>query len=691
MSELGKKSNPQEQAIYAFAFAFFVGAIIFAAAVWFSFDKINEALEQKNVELAKKIVELEKELELVKSTGTKTPDIKLDEDTKTPDIKLDEDTKTPDVKKEDSKYLGSEGAKVVLTSDDVDLSKSPYLGAADAEIVMVEFSDFQCPYCTRAYPTVKKIIENYGDKVKLVFAHLPLSFHPEAQKAAEAAECASDQDKFWEYHDILFETGELSIDNLKAHAKTLNLDTEEFDNCLDGGLKKVIVGGHAKLAQQNGASGTPTFFLNGKKIVGAQPYENFAAEIEAILSGKPIPTQEPTPTPTPTPSPIKTVDISDREIKGSSDAEIIMVEFSEYQCPYCKRVQPTVEQLIEEYDGKVAMAHMNFIVHASAHLSSQAVECAGDQDKYFQMHDKIFETSKTDEAGLKEVAAEIGLDMDKFNPCLEDGEKIETIDAQTKIGKTQAIRGTPSFIIGKLENGKVSGNLLVGAQPITEFKKTIDSLLGIEVKLEPAVEPTQEPKPTAILADISDRAIKGPKDAVFTIIEFSEYQCPYCKRVQPTVEQLIEEYDGNVNMAHMNFIVHASAHLSSQAVECAGDQDKYFQMHDKIFETSKTDEAGLKEVAAEIGLDIEQFNNCLDSAEKAKIVDEQTAIGKSVGVSGTPSFIIGPNSGGQVFGGFMVGAQPIENFRKILDSQIDSLKLQQQDGPSPGPDPMAYD
>ena len=166
-----------------------------------------------------------------------------------------------------------------------------------------------------------------------------------------------------------------------------------------------------------------------------------------------------------------------RQFKGSAKAEVTLIEFSEFQCPFCTRVQPTIEQILDEYDGQVNMVHMNFIVHPTAHLSSQAVECAGKQDKYMSMHDKIFETSKTDDAGLKELAEEIGLDMDDYNECISSAEMKSTVDAQTNLGRTYDVRGTPSFLIGKIKNGHFYGQLLVGAQPLENFKTVIDESL----------------------------------------------------------------------------------------------------------------------------------------------------------------------------------------------------------------------
>ncbi len=168
----------------------------------------------------------------------------------------------------------------------------PSIGSDDAKVVMVEFSDFQCPFCERFFKeTLPQIKENYVDtgKVKFVYRDFPLSsIHPEAQKAAESAECARDQGKFWEYHDVLFEnrmdwTG-VGAAKFKEYASDLGLDTSQFSECLDSDKYGDEVLADMNAGQSIGVSGTPTFFINGKRFVGAAPYENFVTAIEEELA-----------------------------------------------------------------------------------------------------------------------------------------------------------------------------------------------------------------------------------------------------------------------------------------------------------------------------------------------------------------------------------------------------------------------
>lgn len=156
-------------------------------------------------------------------------------------------------------------------------------GSPNAPVTIIEFSDFECPFCTRFYqqtlPSIEKNYINTG-KVKFVYRDFPLGFHANAQKAAEAAECAAEQGKFWEMHNKIFDGGELGVATLKQYATELGLDTSAFSECLDSGQMTSEVQKDFNDGKNYGVSGTPTFFINGIEIVGAQPYSVFEQAIE---------------------------------------------------------------------------------------------------------------------------------------------------------------------------------------------------------------------------------------------------------------------------------------------------------------------------------------------------------------------------------------------------------------------------
>ncbi|MFO7588726.1 MAG: thioredoxin domain-containing protein [Gemmatimonadota bacterium] len=161
----------------------------------------------------------------------------------------------------------------------------PAKGPEDAPVTIVEFSDFECPFCLRIHPTLQRVMEEYEGRVRLVYRQFPLtSIHPNAWKAAEASLCANDQGKFWELHDAMFaQPGGLDVASLKVKAADLGLDTEAFAACLDSGERADQVAADFEAGQDLGVSGTPALFINGRYLTGAQPFEVIARIIDDEL------------------------------------------------------------------------------------------------------------------------------------------------------------------------------------------------------------------------------------------------------------------------------------------------------------------------------------------------------------------------------------------------------------------------
>ena len=160
-------------------------------------------------------------------------------------------------------------------------------GAKNAKVTLVEYSDFQCPFCSRHLPTVQQALKDFPNDVNLVYRHYPLSFHPEAQKAAEASECAAKlggNDAFWKMHDDLFANqATLSRTLYTELAKKIGLNTGNFDKCLDGGEMTARVNTDLSEGTSAGVEGTPATFVNGTLISGAVPYSELKAAIQAAL------------------------------------------------------------------------------------------------------------------------------------------------------------------------------------------------------------------------------------------------------------------------------------------------------------------------------------------------------------------------------------------------------------------------
>ncbi len=246
------------------------------------------------------------------------------------------------------------------------------------KLLIYEFSEFKCPFCSAATgfnknlikrfqsqdpsykPAIPNIKEKYGDDVAIVFKHYIV--HDSARKAAEAAECARDQGKFWEMHDIMFQNqGNLEPDDLKQYAAQIGLDADKFDSCLDSGEKKAVVDADTRLGREWGVTGTPTFFVggeNGYKVVGAQPFSAFEEPIQKALKGD---------FPEPPPERGESVASFDSLLLPdgicTEDGKPIVRLFTTTGCPHCNWIKDTFDSTVKEYvdEGKIVAHHWEVI------------------------------------------------------------------------------------------------------------------------------------------------------------------------------------------------------------------------------------------------------------------------------------------------------------------------------------------
>ena len=369
-----------------------------------------------------------------------------------------------------------------ITRYRVEVGDSPFKGPEDAKVTIIEFTDFQCPFCSRVQPTLKKILEKYPQDVRKVFKQHPLTFHKDAPLAAEASLAAGAQGKFWEMKEILFNNQKkLKEENLVEYAQNLGLDIEKFKADLRDHTYKEQVDRESKQAVTLGATGTPAFFVNGRYLSGAKPLDAFVKVIDEELSGKKVPFKwgknvkdgkKKKQGKKEDPNKIYTVPVGKSPYKGPKDAPVTVVMFQDFQCPFSNRSQATIKQLIETYPNQIKLAFKNYPLpfHKDAPLASEAALAAGEQGKFWEMHDKIFANQKKLKIdNLKSYAQELNLDMNKFNEDLENHQFKKVVDGDVKIAKSLGVRGTPTFFI--------NGKKLVGAKPFTEFKKVIDPLI----------------------------------------------------------------------------------------------------------------------------------------------------------------------------------------------------------------------
>ncbi|MEO8179008.1 MAG: thioredoxin domain-containing protein [Deltaproteobacteria bacterium] len=368
----------------------------------------------------------------------------------------------------------------------------PSQGPASALVTIVEFSDFQCPYCARVEPTLQKLLDEYRDELRIVWKDNPMSYHPRARPAATLARFAYEHGgdrSFWTAHAALLASqSNLDDAGLESIARELGLRWSELRMALQSERYRARFDQSAALALDFGANGTPHFFINGRHLVGAQPYERFKQLVDAGLdnakrllnqgvnrgkvfgelmkAGKGAPEPEKKQVPAAGP---------DSPFKGAARAKVVIQEFSDFQCPFCSRVTATVDQILKEYpkDVKLVWRHMPMPFHADAALAAEAAQEAFEQrgnQGFWDYHDRLFaEQGSIKRPDLERHAQELGLDLGRFRRALDERTHKSRVERDFGVGQSAALGGTPGFVI--------NGYFVSGAQPFGTFDKVIKRAL----------------------------------------------------------------------------------------------------------------------------------------------------------------------------------------------------------------------
>ena len=408
----------------------------------------------------------------------------------------------------------------------VPIGASPVRGSSSALVTVVEFGDFQCPYCKRVQPALERLRTEYGDRVRFVWKDEPLPFHPRALPAAELARSARAQKgdaAFWAAHDKLFDSQpKLEDADLESVARQIGIDPAKVDAAIKNKTYAKGISDDANLGDDVQANGTPHFFINGHRLVGAQPYEKLKAMVDAEIAkaeglvrsgvartaiydtlmkdGKGAPDPE---------KKAVTASAGPAPFRGAANAKVVIQEFSDFQCPFCSRAEPTIDEVLKTYPGKVKVVWRNLPLsfHQDAQLAAEAareVFVQKGSDGFSKMRELLFK-HQADTDGLKRTALEgyaatLGLDLKKFGKALDDHTHAAAIEADKKAANDAGISGTPGFTVGPY--------YLSGAQPIGKFKKLVDRAL-----VEPAyVAPSAPPASSASSASPAASAIapSGP-------------------------------------------------------------------------------------------------------------------------------------------------------------------------------------
>jgi protein-disulfide isomerase len=370
---------------------------------------------------------------------------------------------------------------------------APVRGSATAQVTIIEFSDFQCPFCKRAEATLGRIRREYRDKVRLLWRDMPLASHQRAEAAAELARAARAQKGdagFWTVHDLLLDSQpKLEDADLERIAQEAKLDVAKAMAAVQAKSFKRGIDEDMDLADDFNASGTPHFFINGRRMVGAKSFESFKtiideeiARADAILeSGTPAVAlydaviKEGKPPAVPE---MKTIAAAagGAPFRGAANAKVVIQEVADFQCPYCRRADATMEELLKAYPGKIKLVWRDkpLASHADAPLAAEAAREAHAQkgnEGFARMQKLLFDHQQAlGRDDLDDHARTIGLDMKRFAHALDTRAHRAAVEADEKAATDAGVSGTPAFFIGPY--------YVSGAKPLRSFKRLVDLVLS---------------------------------------------------------------------------------------------------------------------------------------------------------------------------------------------------------------------
>jgi protein-disulfide isomerase len=580
--------------------------------------------------------------------------------------------------------------------------------------------------------------------VQLIFRDFPLeNLHPHAMAASTAAHCVGEQGatQFWDMHNRIFRSQRVWAnaadpdDHFLQLVREVGADVDQYNACLAQGEKQKIIARSLAEGETLGFTGTPSFHFVQRatgesfNLVGAQPYGAFAQSLEIMAEGgmptdpaaaqqQPQPQQPAVPQAAPAwataeglaPDPDRPgFTMAGDHYRGDPDAAVVVVEFADFQCPFCRRhAQTTQPALDEEFveTGQVMWVFKHFPldnIHPQATPAGIAAECAAEQGNFWEMYELLFERmtewSVPDSTSVfNALAEELDLDMERFTTCFQDDAVRQRVQDDYQDAVATGFTGTPSFKFVQQTTGETFN--LIGAQPYATFAQWLATMAEGGRPTDPAAaqqqpQPQQPATPQAVPAWATAEALapdpdrpgftmagdhyRGNPEAEIVVVEFADFQCPFCRRhAQTTQPALDEEFveTGEVMWVFKHFPldnIHPQATPAGIASECAAEQGNFWEMYELLFE--RMEEWSVPDstpvftaLAEELDLDIERFSSCFQNDEIRQRVQDDLAAGSPY-ISGTPSFIVLSGGGGYI----LRGALPIEQFQATLRQTLSEI------------------
>ena len=339
-----------------------------------------------------------------------------------------------------------------------DLQNAPVRGLATAPVTIVEFSDFQCGFCSRATGTLVRLLERYPGRVRWIMKHYPLDFHDAAPLAHRAALAAQQQGKFWEMHDAIFAAPKsLGRQQMLRHAARLTLDMDRFVRDMEGPRVKALLDRDMAEGRKAGVDGTPTLFVNGARVVGAVPYETLAASVERALAVALAGTPE---------------GLEEAMSRGPSGAPVTIRWFADLSSSLHREAMVMLRKVVDTYgdDVRVSFKHLPSPDRDYARPLHEAAVSAAEQGAFWQLHDVLMNRGAGQSADvIAGFAARLGMDRGRFVTTLSGPSVKETLVRHAAEARLLDVRGTPTFFVNERR--------VDGLVPVTEMIKIIDEQL----------------------------------------------------------------------------------------------------------------------------------------------------------------------------------------------------------------------
>ncbi|MBX7082557.1 MAG: thioredoxin domain-containing protein [Nannocystaceae bacterium] len=583
-------------------------------------------------------------------------------------------------------------------------------GAAEPLVTIVEFSDFECPFCGRLAATMSGMLARYPDDVRLVFKQFPLPMHARAEPAARAAMAAGAQGKFWPMHDALFADLErLSDDDILGYAKRIGLDVPAFQAALADPATLERVLDEANEGRVVEVQSTPTFFVNGRRVTGAKDADTIAQIIDEEImtaraliaagakrselyarfmhaakpgAGKPA-TVDPT---------HKRGEASaqanyaipigaDRPWTGPADALVTIVAYGDYGCEGCDGAWATLRGVMQKHpEVRVAVRYLP--TGRDATLAAKSALAAHAQGKFWPMHDRLVAASKgIVGAPLRRHARELELDLERFDRDLQD--PVLTAMLTEDAAVADQVRGTAPapffFVNGRflraeataadfdtlIEGETVNAGMFIKAESVSPaesyeaMRKGWRGFKSIEaVTKAPPLPRAEAAAPKAV----ADTPVRGEPGAKVVIVACTDFDCPACVRGAGVLAAVREAYRDDVAIQFRHYAPNktGNARAAHLAAAAAARQEKFWQVHDLLYaRKGKRSDAELEAIATTAELDLAMWKQALADPDLAARIDEDTAACGSLGVGTLPSYVIGTQ--------VVAGAQPLDRFRAIID------------------------